>query len=96
MTAKQLLYNVMLSYFRHLIIDTGYTPGESADMMVSKLIIPGPDPTAVELRWLNAVKARIKAELTIDKSNDEEETPLFDVIPQESTVPLEKATKKAK
>ncbi len=93
MTAKQLLDGMMLSYFRHLV-GTNHTPSESVDFMVGKLLVPGPEPTVSEARWLHAVATRIKAELTVDKKdNGEPETPLFDKIGNESE--QEKADRKA-
>ncbi len=82
MTAKQILDGMMLSYFRHLV-DSDHTPSEAIDAMVGKLLVPTPEPTITEVRWLNAVKARLKAELTVDKPDgeDKKETPLFDNVP---------------
>ncbi len=96
MTAKQLLDSIMLSYFRHLV-GTDHTPSEAIDTMVGKLLVPTPEPTLTEVRWMNAVKARLKAELTIDKTDDEtaKETPLLDKI-ENAAVEPEKASKKTK
>ncbi len=93
MTPKQLLDGIMLSYFRHLV-STEHTPSTAVDLMVGKLLVPGPEPTVAEARWLHAVTTRIRAELTIDKKdNGEPETPLFDKIGNGSEA--EMSTKKA-
>lgn len=96
MTAKRLLDSVMLSYFRHLT-QTDHAPSEAIDLMVGKLLVPSPEMTAVENRWLRAITARLRAELTTEKTNSEDkETPLFEKIADEPKSGSEKATKKAK
>ncbi len=96
MTAKQILDGMMLSYFRHLV-DSDHTASEAIDAMVGKLLVPTPEPTVTEVRWLNAVKARLKAELTVDKPDGEatKETPLLDKIESAAAEP-EKTSKKSK